>query len=291
MSTPAATAPTGTATKGPRRPWQPNTLVLGWRRTLLEARMFWRDPSSLVFTLFFPLIMMALFSSVFGNEPSMGDPSRPESLLRPAEYFLPGMLALATILSGFQNLSGYVTAERFNGSIKRLAGTPLPRLSYFLGKTGLTLILILTQTTLLLLGARFLFGVELPTTAAAWLTFAWLLLGATAAWSVIGIAFACIAKTAQSASTMSAVPPLLLAFISGVYFPFSQIPDWLRGIADLTPLRWTASGFRSVLLPEGWATIEPGGVWNLGISAVVISGWLAVGLMVTMLTFRWPPQK
>ncbi|WP_299167037.1 ABC transporter permease [uncultured Arthrobacter sp.] len=291
MKTTTAPALTGPAARGPRRSWKPNTLALGWRRTLLEARMFSRDPSSLVFTLFFPLIMMGLFSSVFGNEPSMGDPSRPESLLRPAEYFLPGMLALATILSGFQNLSGYVAAERFNGSIKRLAGTPLPSLSYFLGKTGLTLILILTQTTLLLLGARFLFGVDLPTTAAAWLTFAWLLLGATAAWSVVGIAFACIARSTQSASTMSAVPPLLLAFISGVYFPFSQIPDWLGGLADLTPLRWTASGFRAVFLPEGWESVEPGGVWNLGLSALVIGLWLVVGLIVTMLTFRWPPQK
>ncbi|NJC23191.1 ABC-2 type transport system permease protein [Arthrobacter pigmenti] len=272
-------------------PWKPNALVLGWRRTLLETRMFSRDPMSLVFTLFFPLIMMGLFSTVFGSEASMGDPARPESLLTPAEYYLPGMLALGTILSGFQNLSGYVATERFNGSIKRLAGTPLPSVSYFLGKTGVTAFLILTQSALLLLGARFLFGVELPTTVSAWLTFAWLLLGSTAAWSAVGIVFACLAKSGQGASTMSAVPPLLLSFISGVYFPFSQIPDWLRAIADLTPLRWTASGMRSVFLPAGWETVEPGGIWNLGMAAVVIGVWLVAGLVLARLFFRWPPQK
>lgn len=280
-----------TGRPGAVRPWRPNALLLGWKRTLLEVRMFWRDPGALIFTLLFPLIMMGLFSTVFGDDATMGDPSRPESLLRPAEYFLPAMLALGTILSGFQNLSGYVATERFNGGIKRLAGTPLPSLSYFLGKTGLTLVLILTQTALLLLGARFLFNVELPTTGQAWLTFAWLLLGSTAAWSAVGIAFACLAKSGPSASTMSAVPPLLLSFISGVYFPFSQIPDWLRGIADLTPLRWTASGMRSVFLPEGWEAVEPGGTWNLGMSAVVIGIWLVAGLVLTRLMFRWPPQK
>lgn len=286
----SASAPTGLSTSRSHT-WRPNTLLLGWRRTLLEARMFSRDPSSLVFTLFFPLIMMGLFSTVFGDEATMGDPSRPESLLRPAEYYLPGMLALGTVLSGFQNLSGYVAAERFNGSIKRLAGTPLPSLSYFLGKTGLTLILIMTQTAFLLLGARFLFGVDMPTTADAWLTFAWLLLGSTAAWSAVGIAFACLARSGQGASTMSAVPPLLLAFISGVYFPFSQMPDWLRTVADLFPLRWTASGMRSVFLPEGWETVEPGGTWNLGLGALVIAAWLIAGLALTRAVFRWPPQK
>ncbi|WP_082565820.1 ABC transporter permease [Arthrobacter sp. Soil782] len=290
MTTPSATAPTGLSTSLSRL-WRPNTLALGWRRTILEARMFSRDPSALVFTLFFPLIMMGLFSTVFGDEASIGDPNRPESLLRPAEYYLPGMIALGTILSGFQNLSGYVADERFNGSIKRLAGTPLPSLSYFLGKTGLTLLLITTQTALLLLGARFLFGVTMPATVDAWLTFIWLLLGSTAAWSAVGIAFACLARTGQGASTMSAVPPLLLAFISGVYFPFSQMPDWLRTIADFFPLRWTASGMRSVFLPEGWAAVEPGGTWNLGLAALVIAVWLVAGLVLTRTVFRWPPQK
>lgn len=290
MKTTAVSAPIGQSASHPHL-WRPNTLVLGWRRALLETRMFSRDPSSLVFTLFFPLIMMGLFSTVFGDEASMGDPSRPESLLRPAEYYLPGMLALGTILSGFQNLSGYVATERFNGSIKRLAGTPLPSLSYFLGKTGLTLILITTQTVLLLLGARFLFGVELPNTVDAWFTFSWLLLGSTAAWSAVGIAFACLARSGQGASTMSAVPPLLLAFISGVYFPFSQMPEWLRSVADLFPLRWTASGMRSVFLPEGWAAVEPGGTWNLGLAALVIALWFVAGLVLTRAVFRWPPQK
>lgn len=283
-SRPTPTASASTA-------WTPNVLALGWKRSVLEAKMFTRDPMSLVFTLFFPLIMMGLFSTVFGNEPSLGDPNRPESLLRPAEYYLPGMLALGTILSGFQNLSGYVATERFNGAIKRLAGTPLPSLSYFLGKTGLTLALILTQTALLLLGAHFLFDVALPTTASAWFTFAWLLLVSTAAWAAVGIAFACLAKSGQGASTMSAVPPLLLSFVSGVYFPFSQMPDWLRTIADLFPLRWTASGMRSVFLPEGWEAMEPGGTWNLGLAALVLGLWLVAGLVLTRLIFRWPPQK
>lgn len=274
----------------PRTPpdWRPGTLALGARRTATEIKAFNRDGLSLGLILFFPVIMMGLFDTVFGSEPAFGPP---DAMVTPAQYFFPGFLALGTILAGFQNLSGYVAADRFNGGIKRLAGTPLPAMSYFLAKMGLTLYLITGQTVLLLLGGHFLFGIELPTTVAAWLTITWLLLAGTAAWAVVGIAFACIAKSAESASNMAVLPVLFLSFTSGVYFQFTQLPEWLQQVASLTPLRWTASGMRSVFLPAEFELAEPGQTWALGVSAVVIGVWLVVGLVLTRLTFKWPPQR
>lgn len=268
--------------------WRPSTLALGARRAVTEIKAFNRDGLSLTLIMFFPVVMMGLFGTVFGDQPTFGPPG---AEVTPAQYFLPGMVALGTILSGFQNLSGYVAADRFNGGIKRLAGTPLPVVSYFIGKVGVTLYLIVGQTTILLLGSSLLLGVDLPTTPGAWLTIAWLLLGATAAWAVVGIAFACIAKSAESASTLAVLPVLILSFTSGVYFQYSQLPEWLQTFASLTPLRWTASGMRSVFLPAEFEVAEPGQTWALGMSAVVIAVWLIVGLVLTRLTFKWPPQK
>ncbi|WP_026818966.1 ABC transporter permease [Arthrobacter castelli] len=277
--------------RDPDKPWRPNTFVLGCRRTVVEIVLFNRDVASLFFILLFPILIMGLFSTVFGDEPTFGAEGDVVDPITPAQYYLPGLIALGTILSGFQNLSGYVAAERYNGAIKRLAGTPLPPLSYFIGKTGLTLYLIVTQTVLLLLFAGFVMDVPMPTDPQQWFTFAWVLLLSTGAWSMAGIAFACLAKSAQSAATLTVLPVLLLSFTSGVYFPFHRLPEWLQNIANVTPLRWTASGMRSVFLPEGWEMAEPGQAWHLGLSAVVILLWLIVGLVVVRLTFKWPPQK
>ena len=123
---------------------------------------------SLVLVLFFPILMMSLFGTVFGDEPVFGAGPDGQGGITPAHYYLPGMLALSTILSGFQNLSSYVATERFNGTVKRLAGTPLPAASYFIGKTGQTLYLIVAQTALLLLAATVLFDVPLPREAGQW---------------------------------------------------------------------------------------------------------------------------
>ncbi len=57
---------------------------------------------------------------------------------------------------------------------------------------------------------------------------------------------------------------LVLQFISGVYLPFTQLPDWLQDVASVFPLRWMASGMRSVFLPSQFASAEPGGAWHLG---------------------------
>ena len=43
----------------------PTTLALGFRRGNLEIRQFIRQRESVVFTLLFPLILLAIFVSVF----------------------------------------------------------------------------------------------------------------------------------------------------------------------------------------------------------------------------------
>ncbi|UZX04173.1 ABC transporter permease [Arthrobacter sp. CDRTa11] len=271
--------------------WKPSALRLGLGRVLLEVKLFNRDVLSLVLVLFFPILMMSLFGTVFGDEPNFGTDPNGNGGITPAHYYLPGMLALSTILSGFQNLSSYVATERFNGTVKRLAGTPLPAASYFIGKTGQTLYLIVAQTVLLLLAAKFLFDVPLPTEAGQWLLISVLMILSTAAWATVAIAFTALPKSAQSASTLAVLPVLLLSFTSGVYFPFSQLPAWLQSVANLFPLRWTASALRSVFLPAGFEAVEPGGSYDLPLTFLVLAVWAVAGAILAKLVFTWPPQK
>ncbi len=284
------TASSATKTQAARH-WRPSALGLGLHRAALEIKLFNRDVLSLVLVLFFPILMLSLFGTVFGDEASIGAGPDGAGGITPAHYYLPGMLALSTILSGFQNLSTYVATERFNGTVKRLAGTPLPAASYFLGKTGQTLYLICAQTVLLLLAARFLFNVPLPSDAGAWLLVGTLMLLSTAAWATTAIAFTALPKSAQSASTLAVLPVLLLSFTSGVYFPFSQLPAWLQSITNIFPLRWTASALRSVFLPGGFEAAEPGGEYNVPVTFLVLGLWAVAGAVLARLAFKWPPQK
>jgi len=151
----------------------PGVLRLGLARTRLELLTYFRERDAMVFIFAYPLIMLAIFATVFGQN---GATVGPEPGIPFAQYFLPGMLATGIMLSSFQNLAITIAVERDDGGLKRLHGTPLPPAAYFLGKTGEVLVTSLVQTALLLAAAALLFDVPLPTTAAAWTTFAWVFL-------------------------------------------------------------------------------------------------------------------
>ena len=46
-------------------------------------------------------------------------------------------------------------------------------------------------------------------------------------------------------------------------------------------------GLRSVFLPGGFQAIEPAGSWEHGRAALVLGGWLVLGLLLALRTFRW----
>jgi len=263
----------------------PGTLRLGWERTRFELRTYFRERDAVVFIFAYPVIMLAIFATVFGQDGAsvdVGDVQIPF-----AQYFLPGMVATGVMLSSFQNLAISIAVERDEGALKRLRATPLPPASYFVGKVGQVLIGSLLQTALLLAVARLVFGVPLPTDAPAWATFAWVFVLGTATGSVCGVAYSSVPRSGRAASAVVTPVVLVLQFISGVFFQFDQLPAWMQQVAALFPLKWMAQGMRSVFLPDAAEQLEPTGSWQLGTIAVVLVLWLAAGLVIGVRTFRW----
>ena len=261
-------------------------LALGLSRIGFELRMYVRSGETIFFGFLFPILMLGLFSIVFGGDgPTSMGPGLPE--ITAAQLYLPGMLAAGLLLSGVQNLAIDIAMERSDGTLKRLGGTPLSPVGYFIGKLGYVLITGAAQAALLLTFAAVVFGVPLPNTAEGWLTFGWVfLLGITAS-ALLGIALSALPRTGKSATAVVIPIMLVLQFISGVYLFFSLLPDWLQTVAKLFPVAWMAQGMRAVFLPTEYSALEPSGEWDLGQVAIALAIWLVVGLIISRLTFRW----
>lgn len=255
-------------------------LSLAPRRLAYETRAYLRRGDQVFFTFLFPVMMLALFASVF-SESDFGPG------INAATYYLPAMLAAGVLLSGTQNLGINIAQERSDGTLKRLAGTPLPPTAYFLGKIGQVLVTGVVQALLLLVVATTVFHVDLPTDPDRWVTFAWVLLAGLIACAWLGIAVSSLPRSGASASSVILPPILILQFISGVYLPFNQLPSWLQNVSALFPLKWIVQGMRSVFLPAGAAAQEVAGSWELTRVALVIGAWLVLGLLLARLTFRW----
>lgn len=255
----------------------------GLSRVRYEVAAYFRQGDSVFFTFLFPLVMLTIFSVAF-SETSFGPPGDEVSAAR---FYLPAMLAAGVLLSGLQNMSIDIAVEKGDGTLKRLAGTPLSPVSFFMGKIGQVLVTGALQAALLILVAHFAFGVELPTDAGAWFTFAWVFLFGVSTCAILGIGLSALPRSGKSATAVIIPVVLILQFISGVYLSFSMLPTWLQNVASVFPLKWLAQGMRSVFLPSSFEAAEPGGSWDLAGVAIVTGIWLVAGLVMARLTFRW----
>lgn len=261
------------------------TLTLGASRIAYEIKTYFRQGDSVFFTFLFPLILLTIFSVAFskGSFGTTADGAK----VAAADFYLPAMLAVGLLLSGLQNMSIDIATEKSDGTLKRLGGSPLPVLSYFIGKIGQVIVTGILQSALLIIVAALAFGVSLPTEPVKWLTFAWVFLLGVSTCAVLGIALSALPRSGKTATAVIIPITLILQFISGVYINFSQLPEWLQNFASIFPLKWLAQGMRSVFLPDSFKALEMGGAWNLGGVAIVTAIWLVVGLVACCLTFRW----
>jgi ABC-2 type transport system permease protein len=260
------------------------TIGLGWDRTRLELLMYSREKETVFFSFLFPILLLSLFSVIFA--PQFDRPEMVAAGVNAGRFFLPGMVSAGVMLTSFQTMAISVTSERDDGTLKRLRVTPMPPVAYFLGKVGLVAITSLVQLVVLLLVARFGFQVTMPQDLGQYDTLAWVFALGVVCGTALGIAYSSFG-TSRSIGAVVIGPVLVLQFISGVYLDFSDLPQWMQQVAAAFPLKWIAQGMRSVFLPDGWASQEMAGSWELGRVALVLVAWSVVGFAACLRTFSW----
>lgn len=258
------------------------TFRLGVLRGAIEIKQFLRQRESVVFTLFFPVLLLFIFGSVFKNTIAPG--------VTFSQYFVAGMIASGLVNSGFQQLAINIPIERDNGALKRLRGTPMSPISFFIGKAILVFLSMIIQVIMLLAFGALFFHLHLPHSGALWLRFTWLVLLGSACSTVLGIALAGIIKSGRGAPAVVSPFVIVLQFISGVFFVFSSLPSWMQQFSALFPLKWLTQGMRSVFLPANFASQEVAHSWEIGKIALILIAWLVAGTFLAMRSFKWSRQ-
>lgn len=258
----------------------PRTIPMGLRRGGVEVRAWFRNRAAVVFAMALPVLMMLLFGSLFkmnfdGSRTSMKD------------LIVAGVLASGVMSAAFGSLAFGIVMDREDGTLRRLMGTPFTLTSYFLSKTILVITLALTQSVLVLGVGAIAFGFHPPTSPGKLLTLGWVFLLGVVANSFLGIGIGSLMANGRSAGAVVQFPFILLQFISGVYYTFGSLPKGLQYVGALFPLKWMAQGFRSALLPDSWAALEPAHSWEHLKIALVLGAWTVVGFGLCLLAQRW----
>jgi ABC-2 type transport system permease protein len=256
-------------------------MTLVWHQFRYDQKVFWRNPASVFFTVAFPLVLLLIFATVFGDETlDLGGGLRIET----TTYYVPAIITLAVISATMQSLAMSLTIAREEGRLKRGRGTPLPPWVFIAGRIGNSIVVALLMMILIAAIGRLLYGVPIP----------WQRLPAIVLTLVAGAACFCclgVALTAAIPSQDAAAPIvnallLPLYFLSGIFIPDSQLPSGVLHFADAFPLRHFFEAFFGAYVPAaaGGAGIE----W--GHLAVVLA-WGAAGLLIAVRWFRWTPRS
>jgi ABC-2 type transport system permease protein len=257
----------------------PGAWQVGLSRVGIELKQFFRDREAAVFTFTLPLIMLFIFGSVFSEDITEG--------VTFSQYFVTGMIASGVMYTAFQNLAIVIPLERDDGTLKRLQGTPMPKAAYFIGKVGLVVVSFVAQVSLLMLIGALFFGLELPSEAQDWATFAWVSVLGLVSCTLLGIAYSSVPKTGRGAAAIVTPVVLVLQFTSGVFFLYHELPGWMQQFSALFPLKWLCQGMRSVFLPDSFSSLEPRGEWELDRVAIVLVCWCIAAFALALWSFRW----
>lgn len=272
------------AWSGERHPGKlPSLIRTSVIRGSIEIKQFARQREQVIFTFALPIILLLLFGQIFhGQIGHTGVSFR--------QYFIAGIIASGLMSTTFVGVGVSIAADREDGTLTRLAGTPLQPAAYFAGKAILALVIsVLEVAAALAIGVAVL-GLHLPATPGRWLTLGWVLALGSVCCTVLGIAAGSLVRSTRSAVAVLNLPYLVLSFISGVYFVFSKLPAGLQHIAAIFPLKWICQGLRSAFLPNSLLASEPAHSWEHGTIALVLGAWLVASLVVCVRTFRWQQQ-
>lgn len=254
-----------------------NDVVLTLRQVWYINKAFIRNPASVFFTLVFPLMFLVIFTVIFGNGHLTVGPGQ---TVRVATFYVPAISAFSVITACYTNIAVALSFLRDSGALKRLHGSPLPVWSYLLARVlhamAIAILLVIICATF---GAAF-YGAALPTSTLP--AFALTVVVGAAAFSILGVAVTAFIPNADAAPAVvnGSIFPLL--FISNVFIPLQDPPQWLDIAGKIFPVRH----FADAMINSYFALSGSGIRAN---DLIVIAVWGIGGFVVAFRFFRWEP--
>lgn len=128
--------------------------------------------------------------------------------------------------------------DREDGTLLRAKAVPHGMGGYVTSQLLLHSAGLVPMLVVILLPGFFLFDGLMSRGATGWLTMVWVLLLGLAAMLPIGIIIGALVPNTQKVGTWGMLPIMLLAAISGIFFPITSVWDWLQPVAQFFPMYW-----------------------------------------------------
>jgi ABC-2 type transport system permease protein len=254
-------------------------LRLVFIQTKYQLRSLARTRRAVIFTIVFPPLLLVLFNSIFVGGADTVKVAGVD--VEAHAYFTGGILAYSILLAGFTQLAITLVTDREDGRLKRYRGTPVPSWTFIVATVLRAVTLVGVMSAVLLLIARFAYGVSI---SGAGITevILFMVLG-TATMCSLGMAVTSIASDVDTAGGMLPVIALVVSFISGIFVPVDLLPTWLADVGRVLPLYHLVEGLQTAIGAGGQSV-------PVASNVLVLCAWTLAGIVVATRRFRWEPQ-
>jgi ABC-2 type transport system permease protein len=251
---------------------------LALRQVWFLNRAFLRNPASAFFTLVFPLMFLVIFTTIFGSGTIRVAPGKATSV---ATFYIPAISAFSVITACYTNIAISLSFSRDTGALKRIRGSPMPVWAYMSARIIHSVaIAILLVAICSAFGAIF-YHATLPTQTLP--AFALTLVVGAAAFCALGVAVTAVIPNSDAAPAVVNASILPLLFVSNVFIPLQNPPQWLDLVGKVFPVRHFADALSSSFFVLSGSGFQ-------GNDLLVIGAWGVAGLIVASRFFDWEPR-
>jgi len=192
------------------------------------------------------------------------------------EFVAPGIMGMVVMMSLMTGLPHAISFEREVGTLDGMLAAPVHRMSILGGKVIAQTTRGMMQGIMVLTLSIVLFGVVVQGSIA--LILGILLLGVFSLVG-LGILITSFTSTEETATMIMMTLTFPMMFLSGVFFPISQMPQFMQVIAQFLPLTYAISALRQVV------------VLGVGVSAIsrdilILFGFGIVLLSAALIAFE-----
>lgn len=241
------------------------------KMTWMETKLFLREPIGAFFTLVFPLMMLFLFGSIYGNTPS-----ELFNGLGTIDVSVPAYTAMIIATTGLLGLTITMAAYRENGVLRRLRTTPISPLIVLLAQVIVLFVMTVFGMVLLIIAGKLVYHLRFGGNAVSVFTGFTL---SSLSFFALGFVLAGLMPTARTAQVVGMVILYPMLFLSGAGFPRELLPETIKQVANFLPLTHVVTLLRGLWIGDPWSmhTTE----------LFILAGILVVGVLISIKTFRW----
>lgn len=241
------------------------------RLTVVQLKLYLREPMAVFFTLAYAPMILILFGFIYGNEPSPFFGNRGF-----VDIAIPSYIGLIIVSVGLMSVPIATAEDREKGILRRFFSTPASPGVYIFSNVFVYYLMSLAGVILLFIAGKFIYNARFDGN----------IFSVLAGFTICALSFfsfgyliASLSPTARTAQVTGMIIAFPLMFLSGAAIPMEVLPEKIINVSKYLPLYHVVTFMRGLWAGNSWGEHV--------VEMLVLLGVLAAGAAVSIKTFRW----